>query len=225
MKNIFQIAVDGHSSTGKSTIAKQIAKRFNIVYVDTGAMYRSVTLYAIKNGLIEGNEVAVQLLIEKLAEIHIDLEGDQVFLNQENVSEAIRTMEVSGKVSLVSQIKEVRTFLVAAQQKMGTTKSVVMDGRDIGSVVFPDAKLKLFVTAKPKVRAQRRFEELQGNGQEVKFEEVLQNLEERDHLDSTREESPLVECEDSVFIDNSNLSMAEQLEMISVLIKHRLSLC
>lgn len=221
---IYQIAIDGYSSTGKSTIAKQIAKTFDILYVDTGAMYRCVALFALENGLVAENHLDTDGIISRLGDIEIDMQGAQVFLNGVDVSTKIRTLEVANVVSKVSTIKEVRAFLVSAQQEMGKRKSVVMDGRDIGSVVFPEAELKLFITAKPKVRAKRRYEELISKGEDVNLEEVLDNLTSRDEMDSSRKESPLIECEDSVLIDNSNLSAAEQSEMINALIKSRLNL-
>lgn len=221
---IYQIAIDGFSSTGKSTIAKQIANTFNILYVDTGAMYRCVALYALENGLVSETNIKTEEIIEQLSRIEIDMQGSEVFLNGKNVSTKIRTLEVANVVSKVSTIKEVRAFLVSSQQEMGARKSLVMDGRDIGSVVFPDAQLKLFITAKPKVRAQRRYEELVSKGENVNFDEVLENLTLRDQMDSSRKESPLIECEDSVLIDNSNLSAKEQSSMIDALIKERLNL-
>ena len=221
---VYQIAIDGFSSTGKSTIAKQIAKTFNILYVDTGAMYRCIALYALEQGFVSEGHLDTNNIIEHLKHIEIDMQGAQVFLNGINVSDKIRSLEVANVVSKVSTIKEVRAFLVSEQQSMGARKSVVMDGRDIGSVVFPDAQLKLFITAKPKVRARRRFEELTSKGEDVKFEDVLENLTSRDKMDSNRKESPLIECEDSVLIDNSNLSAEEQSSMINALIRERLSL-
>ncbi len=221
---VYQIAIDGFSSTGKSTIAKQIAQTFNILYVDTGAMYRCIALFALEAGLVSLDQINKEEIINKLSHIEIDMQGAEVFLNGKNVSTKIRTLEVANVVSKVSTIKEVRAFLVEAQQAMGTRKSVVMDGRDIGSVVFPDAKLKLFITAKPKVRAKRRYQELISKGENVNFDEVLENLTSRDEMDSSRKESPLIECEDSVLIDNSNLSAGEQLAMINSLIKTRLNL-
>jgi cytidylate kinase len=225
MSAIVQIAIDGHSSTGKSTIAKQIAKEFNITYIDTGAMYRCITLFAIRNHLIESGEVKEEELIKHLPNITIKLDQELVFLNGENVSDEIRNMEVSNNVSFISQIKEVRSFLVSQQQDMGKTQSVVMDGRDIGSVVFPESPLKLFITANPKVRANRRHKELLDKNQNVSFDEVLRNLTERDRIDSTRKESPLIECDDAVKIDNSNLSNQEQMSMLYALIRSRLSFC
>lgn len=221
---VYQIAIDGFSSTGKSTIAKQIAKTFNILYVDTGAMYRCIALYALEQGFVSEGHLDTNNIIEHLKHVEIDMQEAQVFLNGINVSDKIRSLEVANVVSKVSTIKEVRAFLVSEQQSMGARKSVVMDGRDIGSVVFPDAQLKLFITAKPKVRAKRRFEELTSKGEDVKFEDVLENLTSRDKMDSSRKESPLIECEDSVLIDNSNLSAEEQSSMINALIKERLSL-
>jgi len=221
---IYQIAIDGYSSTGKSTIAKQIAQTFNILYVDTGAMYRCVALFALENGLVSEAHLDESIIIERLNQIEIDMQGSDVFLNGKDVSVKIRTLEVANVVSKVSTIKEVRAFLVSAQQNMGQRKSVVMDGRDIGSVVFPNAQLKLFITAKPKVRAKRRFDELVSKGEDVNLEAVLENLTTRDQMDSTRKESPLIECEDSVLIDNSNLNAGEQSALINALIKERLNL-
>lgn len=221
---VYQIAIDGFSSTGKSTIAKQIAKTFNILYVDTGAMYRCVALFALENGLVSADHIDESGIIEALSSIEIDMQGTDVFLNGNDVSTKIRTLEVANVVSKVSTIKEVRAFLVASQQAMGERKSVVMDGRDIGSVVFPNAQLKLFITAKPKVRAQRRLDELVSKGEHVNFDDVLENLTTRDAMDSSRKESPLIECEDSVLIDNSNLNAEEQSSMINALIKKRLNL-
>ena len=221
---VYQIAIDGFSSTGKSTIAKQIAKTFNILYVDTGAMYRCVALFALENGLVSADHIDESGIIEALSSIEIDMQGTDVFLNGNDVSTKIRTLEVANVVSKVSAIKEVRAFLVASQQAMGERKSVVMDGRDIGSVVFPNAQLKLFITAKPKVRAQRRLDELVSKGENVNFDDVLENLTTRDAMDSSRKESPLIECEDSVLIDNSNLNAEEQSSMINALIKKRLNL-
>ncbi len=220
---VYQIAIDGFSSTGKSTIAKQIANTFNILYVDTGAMYRCVALYALEQTFVSDAHIDTDKIIEQLDRIDIDMQGSEVFLNGKNVSTKIRTLEVANVVSKVSTIKEVRAFLVSAQQKMGARKSVVMDGRDIGSVVFPEAQLKLFITAKPKVRALRRYEELQAKGDDVNFEDVLENLTSRDQMDSSRKESPLIECKDSVLIDNSNLNAEEQSSMINALIKQRLN--
>lgn len=221
---VYQIAIDGFSSTGKSTIAKQIAQTFNILYVDTGAMYRCIALFALEAGLVSLDHINEEEIINKLSHVEIDMQGAEVFLNSKNVSTKIRTLQVANVVSKVSTIKEVRAFLVEAQQAMGARKSVVMDGRDIGSVVFPNAKLKLFITAKPKVRAKRRYQELISKGENVNFDEVLENLTSRDKMDSSRKESPLIECEDSILIDNSNLSAGEQSAMINSLIKTRLNL-
>ncbi|MGB1294436.1 MAG: (d)CMP kinase [Flavobacteriales bacterium] len=217
----FQIAIDGYSSTGKSTIAKKIAKDFNILYVDTGAMYRCVALFALENGFVSESNLDKIAIINALGHLTIDMTGDVISLNGEDVSTKIRTLEVANVVSKVSTIKEVRAFLVKQQQKMGESKSVVMDGRDIGSVVFPKAQLKLFITAKPKVRGERRYQELLNKNENVSFEEVLENLIKRDEIDSSRKESPLIECEDSVLIDNSNLDPKEQTAMINALIRSR----
>lgn len=221
---IYQIAIDGFSSTGKSTIAKQIAQTFDFLYVDTGAMYRCIALYALEKGYVSQQHLNTNDIILGLPNIDIDMQGSDVFLNGNNVSSKIRSLEVANVVSKVSTIKEVRSFLVSAQQQMGERKSVVMDGRDIGSVVFPNADLKLFITAKPKVRAERRFDELNAKGEKVLFADVLDNLTSRDEMDSNREESPLIECEDSVLIDNSNLNAHEQSAMINALISSRLNI-
>lgn len=221
---IYQIAIDGFSSTGKSTIAKQIAQTFDFLYVDTGAMYRCIALYALEKGYVSQQHLNTNDIILGLPNIDIDMQGTDVFLNGNNVSSKIRSLEVANVVSKVSTIKEVRSFLVSAQQQMGERKSVVMDGRDIGSVVFPNADLKLFITAKPKVRAERRFDELNAKGEKVLFADVLDNLTSRDEMDSNREESPLIECEDSVLIDNSNLNAHEQSAMINALISSRLNI-
>jgi len=222
------IAVDGHSSCGKSSIAKALAKKLNYIYIDTGAMYRAVTLFAIEHSLFNGTELNRNELLRLLPEISIGFfynqqtEKSEVLRNGTNVEEKIRGMEVSSKVSIVAAIKEVRQKMVELQREMGKNKAVVMDGRDIGSVVFPDAELKLFVTARDEVRAQRRLKELLQKGQEVSFEEILNNIQERDHIDSTRESSPLIQTEDAVVIDNSDMSIDEQNEMILKLAKARI---
>ncbi|MFD0975318.1 (d)CMP kinase [Salinimicrobium gaetbulicola] len=214
------IAIDGFSSTGKSTVAKQLAKELGYVYVDTGAMYRAVTLYALrKNYISEGhfdhNALVADLELIKLKFIFNPEVGfGEMYLNNEKVEKEIRQMEVSQYVSKVAAIPEVREMLVAQQQEMGKEKGIVMDGRDIGTVVFPDAELKIFMTASAEERAQRRFKELSERGDEVTYKEVLQNVQERDHLDTTREDSPLVKAEDAVEIDNSHLTLSGQFEKI-----------
>ena len=219
------IAIDGHSSTGKSTIAKQLAKELGFVYVDSGAMYRAVTLYAMKNGYITPNNFNVKGLIDSLYNIKLnfifnnDLGFAEMYLNTVNVENEIRSMEVSNLVSKVSTIPEVREQLVKQQHQIAQDNNVVMDGRDIGSVVFPDAELKLFITASAEVRAKRRFEELKAKGDKVKFEDVLKNVEERDFIDSTRENSPLIKAVDAIEIDNSYVSKEAQFEKIMQLVK------
>ncbi|MEJ4088106.1 (d)CMP kinase [Galbibacter orientalis] len=218
MKKI-TIAIDGFSSTGKSTIAKQLAKKLNYVYVDTGAMYRAVALFVLNNGLI--NEAGeVKNLVEKLPEITLNFKLNEetgnadMYLNGENVEKEIRTLRVSNVVSTVAAISEVRKKLVEQQKKMGAEKGVVMDGRDIGTVVFPDAELKLFMTASAKTRAHRRYKELVDRGEEVTFDAVLKNVQERDHLDSNREDSPLIQAETAIEFDNSDMGLKEQFERI-----------
>lgn len=217
MKRI-NIALDGHSSCGKSTMAKVLAKRIGYTYVDTGAMYRGVTLFSIQNNLWDGDVPLVDEIVDRLSEITLRFKTDggvnRLLLNGEDVEDQIRGMEVSNKVSPISTIAEVRAFLVKQQQEMAIEKGVVMDGRDIGTVVLPDAELKVFVTASPEVRAQRRFDELKGLGKEVTYDEVYQNVVTRDRIDSTREASPLKQADDAVLLDNSNLTRDEQDEIL-----------
>lgn len=220
MKKI-TIAIDGHSSCGKSTMAKQLAAKVGYVYVDTGAMYRSVTLFAMRNGWIdEQGDVDVETLNGHLDDIRIDLRLNEetslpeTWLNGECVETEIRQMAVSSNVSKIAAIKEVREKLVEMQQAMGKNKGVVMDGRDIGTVVFPDAELKVFVTASAEVRAQRRYDELTAKGDKVDFAEILENVRQRDYLDSHREVSPLRQADDAVVLDNSNLTREEQNEWL-----------
>lgn len=211
----FIIAIDGFSSCGKSTVAKAVAKKLNFVFVDSGAMYRAVTLYFLRNNIDFANTSAVA---EALQNIHIDFipntEKTQILLNGEDVSDEIRQMEVSEKVSEVSAIKEVRHAMVAQQQQLGSRRNIVMDGRDIGTTVFPDANLKIFMTADPLIRANRRLAELSSKGENVTLEEVIENLAHRDHIDSTREESPLRQATDAIVLDNSHLSQEEQLAFV-----------
>lgn len=219
------IAIDGHSSTGKSTIAKQLAKTLGFVYVDSGAMYRAVTFYAMQNGFITSNSFDVKGLLKNLDKIELDFKFNkkmgyaEMYLNGVNVEKEIRTMEVSNLVSKVSAIPEVRIVLVQQQHHIAEDHNVVMDGRDIGTVVFPDADLKLFITASSKVRAQRRFDEMRSKGDNVNFDEVLKNVEERDFIDSNRKNSPLTKADDAIEIDNSNLSIEEQFEKIMQLVR------
>ncbi len=213
------IAIDGYSSCGKSTLAKQLASKLNYTYVDSGAMYRAITLFAIENGLASKKEVKTEELVSRLSEIDIDLKYDSeaqrvtTFLNGKNVEDEIRTMRVSEVVSFVSIIKEVRAKLRSIQQELGKRGGVVMDGRDIGTAVFPNAELKIFMTASPEVRAQRRFDELKAKGKNVSLEEVRDNLVSRDKEDTSRKENPLIQAEDAVILDNSDLTPEQQLEM------------
>jgi len=211
------IAIDGHSSCGKSTMAKDLAREVGYIYVDTGAMYRSVTLYALRKGLFEADGTVKTAELEREMEnIHISFQVNtetgrpDTYLNGECVEQLIRSLEVSSHVSPIAAIGFVRRALVAQQQQMGKDKGVVMDGRDIGTVVFPDAELKIFVTASAQVRAQRRYDELQAKGMPADFDDILKNVEERDYIDSHREESPLRKAEDAILLDNSEMSIAEQ---------------
>lgn len=212
------IAIDGYSSTGKSTIAKQLAKALGYVYVDTGAMYRAVTLFAMRNGFISEDFKDIVALVNSLKEIELvfqyneELGFSEMFLNGENVEKEIRTMEVSQFVSPVAEIEAVRIKLVAMQQKMGKAKGIVMDGRDIGTVVFPEAEIKIFMSASPEKRAYRRYKELLDRGEEVDYDEVLKNVQQRDAIDSTREFSPLKQAEDAIEFDNSDMGLKEQFE-------------
>ena len=228
MNNKITIAIDGYSSTGKSTVAKQLAKELGYVYVDTGAMYRAVALFAMRNSLIAENSFDKEGLIAQLPLINLKFVFDEklgfgaIYLNDENVEEEIRNMEVSQYVSKVAAISEVREKLVSLQKIMGREKAVVMDGRDIGTVVFPNAELKIFMTASAEERSGRRFRELVEKGQKVSYEEVLKNVEERDYLDTTREDSPLVKAEDAIEIDNSFLNKDEQFRIIFKLAKDKI---
>jgi cytidylate kinase len=205
------IAIDGYSSCGKSTLAKALAKEFGYVYVDSGAMYRCVTLYFLENNIDLTSDDAVQ---KALKEIEIDFDENKVFLNGTDVSEEIRSMQISNAVSRVSAIKAVRHAMVYLQQNIGIKQNLVMDGRDIGTTVFPEAQLKIFMTAHPMIRAQRRYKELLENGKSVPLDEVMANLNMRDYEDTHREESPLVQAEDAVVLDNSFMTPQEQLEYV-----------
>jgi len=209
------IAIDGYSSCGKSTLAKALADKLHYVYIDSGAMYRAVTLYFIRNNV---SIAAKEQVDEALKAIHIDFRKEagktHLFLNGEDVSEEIRQMYVSENVSEVSAIKEVRAAMVHQQQKMGQQRNLVMDGRDIGTTVFPNASLKIFMMADPDVRAKRRHLELTAKGETVSLEEVFKNLAHRDYIDTTRKESPLVRAEDAVVLDNTDLNEAEQLQFV-----------
>lgn len=223
------IAIDGFSSTGKSTIAKELAKYLGYIYVDTGAMYRAVAYFAMQQGMIDKNRFDVENLIWNLDKIKIgfkynsDLGYSETYLNGENVEKQIRTIEVSQYVSRVAEVSEVRSKLVEQQQKMGKDKGIVMDGRDIGTVVFPEAELKLFITSDANVRAKRRFDELTAKGEQVTFDEVLKNVTERDYIDTHREDSPLIKATDAIEIDNSNLTRKEQFDKILALVKAKLT--
>ena len=212
------IAIDGFSSCGKSTFAKEIAARIGYVFIDTGAMYRAVTLYGLRHGAVQDGDVNEALLIAMLPEIEISFAfnsergASDIFLNGENVEKRIRSIEVSDLVSKVSGIAAVREQLVRQQQQLGRQKGIVMDGRDIGTVVFPDAELKIFMTARPSVRARRRYDELRAKGDEVSYEEILQNVLSRDKADMTRAISPLRKADDAVVLDNSCMTVAEQME-------------
>jgi len=213
-KNII-IAIDGYSSCGKSTVAKALASKLHYVYVDSGAMYRAVTLYFLRRQIPLDDEKAVAQALEN---IHLDFHKEQgitkIYLNDEDVSEEIRQMPVSEKVSAVSAIKAVRKAMVRQQQKMGSRKNLVMDGRDIGTAVFPDAQVKIFMTADPKVRAERRYLELINKGEKITLEEVFENLAHRDYQDTTRKESPLVRAEDAIILDNTDMNEEEQLQFV-----------
>ena len=218
------IAIDGFSSTGKSTVAKQLAEHLGYIYVDSGAMYRAVTLFAMENGYIDHVHFDVEGLVSTLHDVSItfkfneDLVMSEVYLNDKNVEKEIRTLEVSSFVSQVSAIPKVRYQLVKQQQAMGKNKGIVMDGRDIGTVVFPGAELKIFLTASPETKANRRYKELIERGDEVDYEEVLKNVQERDYIDSHRKDSPLIKAKDAIEIDNSNLSIEEQFDKILQLV-------
>lgn len=213
------IAVDGFSSCGKSTLAKQLAHALNYKYIDTGAMYRAVTLFTLENNCYEGDAFDSEKLVSMLNQVKIsfikDAQGkNTVWLNGQNVEDEIRTLRVSNKVSEVSKVEAVRHFLVAQQQAMGTEKRIVMDGRDIGTVVFPKADIKFFMTASVDVRAQRRFDEMIAKGKSVSLAEIAENIRQRDHLDTTRKISPLRQADDAILLDNSNMTRQEQLEWV-----------
>ena len=225
MNNKIIVAIDGYSSCGKSTIAKALAKYAGYTYVDTGAMYRAVALYAFR--LLGDEAIRREAVIPILANIHIGFiqtpDGQHVTLNGEDVESQIRTLEIGNLASQISTIKEVRAFLVAQQQAMGEKKGIVMDGRDIGTVVFPNAELKLFLTASPEVRAERRFKELEAKGEKPAWEEVLADVNDRDYRDTHRAESPLRQAEDAIVVDNSKMTREEQMEHIIDVFKGRSS--
>ncbi len=218
------IAVDGYSSCGKSTFAKAIAKELDYIYIDSGAMYRAVTLYGIRKGFVSRERILKDKLIKALDFIEIDFrkndEGQyETYLNGENIEEEIRGVKVSECVSNVSKIKEVRSKLVILQRDFAREKGVAMDGRDIGTVVFPDADIKIFMTAEPEIRAKRRFDELVAKGHTVEFQEIMKNVEERDIIDSSRKESPLRKADDAIVLDNSNMTPDEQMIWFRDIIK------
>ena len=228
MKKI-TIALDGFSSTGKSTLAKQIAKELGYVYVDTGAMYRGITYYAMQHQLVSEQYLDKEGLIAQLPQIKLQFKFNptlgfaEMYVNEINVEQAIRTIEVSRLVSKIAEISEVRAKLVEQQQQMGKDKGIVMDGRDIGTIVFPDAELKIFMTASAKTRALRRYDELIEKGQQVSFEEVLQNVEERDYIDTHRADSPLVKAYDAIELDNSVMTKQEQFDVVMDLVQQKLN--
>lgn len=216
-KNDIIIAIDGHSSCGKSTMAKSLARNLRYVYIDSGAMYRAVTLYALRKGWIKNGEPDKAKVISGFKNVTITFKWDEqkevntTFMNGENIEDEIRRLEVSSNVSPISTIPEVRSEMVKQQRENGKNKGIVMDGRDIGTVVFPDAELKIFMTASPEVRAQRRYDELKEKGLKVDFNEILKNVEERDKIDSTRKVSPLKKADDAIVLDNSHITREEQL--------------
>ena len=215
LHNPIIVAIDGYSSCGKSTIAKALAKYAGYTYVDTGAMYRATALYAQRQGLAEHLEQIVPLLKDIQIGFTQTPSGQHITLNGEDVEAYIRTLEIGNLASQISTIKEVRAFLVAQQQAMGEKKGIVMDGRDIGTVVFPDAELKIFVTASAEIRAQRRYDELKAKGQEASYEDILANVKERDYIDQNRAVSPLRQAEDAILLDNSQMTIEEQKQWLA----------
>ncbi len=228
MKKIV-IAIDGFSSSGKSTMAKELAKEIGYSYVDSGAMYRAVTLYCQQNNLIHNDQVDETTLQKEIGNIHIEFKVNpetgksETYLNGENVENKIRSLAVSNQVSIVSSIGFVRKAMVSQQQAYSVNKGIVMDGRDIGTVVFPDAELKIYVTASPEIRAQRRYDELKQKGQEESFESILENVIKRDYMDQNRSESPLRKADDAIELDNSHLSPEEQKEWLLGLFKKKIN--
>lgn len=218
MKKI-TIAIDGFSSCGKSTMAKDLAREVGYIYIDSGAMYRAVTLYSIENGIFDGDIIDTEKLKKEIGNIHISFrlnkEGrPETYLNDVNVEDKIRSMSVSSKVSPISTLDFVRKEMVAQQQSMGAKKGIVMDGRDIGTTVFPNAELKIFVTATPEIRARRRYDELKAKGQEASFDEILENVKQRDYIDQHRDVSPLRKADDALLLDNTDLTIAQQKEWL-----------
>ncbi|MAW31501.1 MAG: cytidylate kinase [Flavobacteriales bacterium] len=221
----FNIAIDGYSSCGKSSIAKKIAQKYHMRYIDSGAMYRAITLFFMKKGVIKNKNINYELLDKLITNIHVDFVFDmenkrsKTFLNNENVEDDIRSIDVSENVSLVARISKVRKKLIAMQKKIGLSKNIVMDGRDIGTKVLPKAKIKLFVTAQVEIRAQRRLLQLKNAGSEVSYEKILNNLNDRDRYDINRKESPLVKAHDAILLDNTNMNIKEQDVFIDNLIR------
>lgn len=224
----FNIAIDGYSSCGKSTIAKSIANKYDMRYIDTGAMYRALTLFCMRNNIIKHKKLDVDLLKKKIENIYINFQFNsatnisETMLNEENVESLIRSIDVTNNVSIVAQIKEVREQLIRLQKEIGRSKNVVMDGRDIGTKVFPDAELKLFITARADIRAKRRHDELVKKGENVSFKRILKDLNQRDEHDTKRKINPLIMAEDAILIDNSFLSIKDQNMKICDLIKSKL---
>lgn len=225
----FVVAVDGYSSTGKSTVAKIVAAELGLTYIDTGAMYRAVTLAALEHGWVVNGEVCLDLLREHLHEVKIgfrynrELQRYETYLNGEYVEKKIREMEVSNQVSLIAAVDFVRSYLVEQQREMGRNGKVIMDGRDIGSVVFPDADVKFFLTSSPRVRAERRYKELIEKGTQVSYEEVEANVRQRDYIDEHREASPLVRTPDAILIDNSRMAIDDEVRFMVEKIKEKLN--
>ena len=222
------IAIDGHSSCGKSTMAKQLAQQLNYIHVDTGALYRCVTLYAINNGMFSGKSLDSDALEQRIGEVKISFTRDEAgqlcaMLNGKNVEKEIRGMSVSERVSMVAKQPFVRKMLVEQQQRMGQDKGIVMDGRDIGTTVFPDAELKIFVTASAEVRAERRYKELLDKGENANYEDILANVKERDYMDSHRAVSPLRMADDAVLLDNSYMTIEEQNQWLLAKVNETLS--
>lgn len=229
MEKKITIAIDGFSSNGKSTMAKDLAQKIGYIYVDTGAMYRAVTLFCLQNNLIENDRVDEKKLQKCIDQIQVNFKLNEntnlpeVYLNGENVEKYIRKMDVSNQVSKVSAIGFVRQALVKQQQALGKNKGVVLDGRDVGTVVFPDAELKIFMTASPEIRAKRRFDELTQKGESVSFDEILENIKQRDFIDQTREESPLKKADDAIILDNSNMTIEEQNKWLLDLVEQKIN--
>lgn len=220
MKKI-TIAIDGFSSCGKSTMAKDLAREIGYIYIDSGAMYRAVTLYSMENGVFTGNQIDTEKLKSQITNIHISFRFNpetrrpDTYLNGVNIENRIRTMEVSSRVSPIATLDFVREAMVAQQQEMGKAKGIVMDGRDIGTTVFPDAELKIFVTASPEIRAQRRYDELKDKGEVASFDEILENVKQRDYIDQNREVSPLRKADDALLLDNSHMTISQQKEWLA----------